>query len=842
MRNRLMKCVLVSLLVFIMGMLEPMIPVYAGEFQDAIESNGIMVSDESVTYDADMQNESSSEKIIVLDPCGGTLIQPNIVRTVGAPYGNIPVPEAPSADKVFCGWFTGPEDNDEVERITPVSIVKNDGSATLYAIWDEIASEGKCGENATYKYTKNTRTLIISGTGEMYDYTGDVEIPWMIIPLNFSGRYLTVEEGITGIGDNAFNYGYALRSISLPSSIKHIGAQGFGRLGAKEIVLPEGLEDMGEGVFTESKLKKIIIPANSKLTKISDFAFANSLDLEDIELPDGITEIGKYAFEYTKLKNITLPLKVKTIGEGAFYGCSVLENADIRSAEVIKDLAFCNCTLLSNVELPSNLKKIEGVYDELHDSGCAFGCCRSLKEILIPDGATSIGFNAFWECTGLEKITIPKSVVTIDESAFYDCKNLTIYCYKNSAAEKLAQKKKIPFVIIGSGGQDKPNNADISKKKFFEVTYLASDGFVYTGKPIIPSVTVRNKADNTYLTEGIDFSVSYSNNVKPGTAKIVVQGIGGCKGKVTLKFKIEKYDISNEEIFLYDPYMLDDSGAPEETDTFVYRKGGVTPWVNLYVPGDEIRQTEDGMTEVGVIALTAGRDYKASYKNNKKVWQGGDEKKKPSVIVKGIGCYKGSATVYFSICPQPLGTLDSSCVIVPDVSYSTKKNAWQSKPLLYDGNGKKLGAGTDYEKIITYTGEDGEKITEIPQIGEVVNVTIIGKGAYAAPDGQEADDENIYHTSYRIIDPDKNINSSKAKFRINDKKLDMPVVELEAEDFIEAKAPDGTVLKLTEEGDEEDGFYIVRYDNNKKAGTAKVTVRGTGSYGGVKTISFKIKK
>lgn len=38
-----------------------------------------------------------------------------------------------------------------------------------------------------------------------------------------------------------------------------------------------------------------------------------------------------------------------------------------------------------------------------------------------------------------------------------------------------------------------------------------------------------------------------------------------------------------------------------------------------------------------------------------------------------------------------------------------------------------------------------------------------------------------------------------------------------------------------------DSYEIIGYANNIKKGTAKVTIRGKGSYGGTKTVTFKIK-
>lgn len=50
--------------------------------------------------------------------------------------------------------------------------------------------------------------------------------------------------------------------------------------------------------------------------------------------------------------------------------------------------------------------------------------CESLREIVIPDTVTRIGYGAFMECNTLQQITIPNSVVEIGDDAFWTCKSL----------------------------------------------------------------------------------------------------------------------------------------------------------------------------------------------------------------------------------------------------------------------------------------------------------------------------------------------------------------------------------------------------------------------------------
>ncbi len=55
----------------------------------------------------------------------------------------------------------------------------------------------------------------------------------------------------------------------------------------------------------------------------------------------------------------------------------------------------------------------------------AFENCSNLTDVIIPDGIKTIGVSAFEVCSSLANITIPNSVTTIGEGAFYDCDSLT---------------------------------------------------------------------------------------------------------------------------------------------------------------------------------------------------------------------------------------------------------------------------------------------------------------------------------------------------------------------------------------------------------------------------------
>ena len=78
--------------------------------------------------------------------------------------------------------------------------------------------------------------------------------------------------------------------------------------------------------------------------------------------------------------------------------------------------AFSYCTSLTSVTIPASVTTI--------GQGAFYGC-NGLTSVTISAGVTTIGQDAFLGCTGLTSVTIPASVTTISQAAFYDCTSLT---------------------------------------------------------------------------------------------------------------------------------------------------------------------------------------------------------------------------------------------------------------------------------------------------------------------------------------------------------------------------------------------------------------------------------
>lgn len=123
--------------------------------------------------------------------------------------------------------------------------------------------------------------------------------------------------------------------------------------------------------------------------------------------------------------------KCKSIGEGAFYDCSSLEEICIPSSvKVIKDKAFGGCTSLGHLVLAEGLEEIGAE---------AFVGCTSLEEVVIPISVKTIAKGAFKGCTSLRVVKMTENLQELQDSAFEDCTALEEVTVPSKFARRAGQ-------------------------------------------------------------------------------------------------------------------------------------------------------------------------------------------------------------------------------------------------------------------------------------------------------------------------------------------------------------------------------------------------------------------
>ena len=167
----------------------------------------------------------------------------------------------------------------------------------------------------------------------------------------------------------------------------------------------------------EEKSYLVYFSFPEKVTKIGRSAFNGTMLSGALIIPNDVVEIGEYAFAKTNISSLELPHNLKKIDGRAFENCASLSgNLSLpESLESLGDSSFSGCKLLSGtLTIPSKIKEIP--------NWCFYNCGFT-GDLTIPEGVVKIGSYAFHNCNQLKgRLSLPISLREIKEDAFSYCK------------------------------------------------------------------------------------------------------------------------------------------------------------------------------------------------------------------------------------------------------------------------------------------------------------------------------------------------------------------------------------------------------------------------------------
>ena len=340
----------------------------------------------------------------------------------------------PNEGYKFVQWHDGNTDNPRTITVT---------DEVTYTATFAPSNDNQCGENLFWKYNRESRTLTITGTGDMFDY-GEVDVPWKEY-IN-SIQYISLPDGITSIGRVAFMGCAALLDINFPNTLTDIGEGAF--MDCSMLIaadLNAGLINLGDAVFMNCEsLTKVIVPEG--VSSIGYSTFYGCSNLNELSIPNTIDSIwvenaiyeienvedfqyGCYViWKCTKLEKLCAPTFVFNIPDedvwheaiDGVFPKNTLTSLVLHSGRVSKfvfDVININHETLQTIDLSSTTS------DALPEK--AFYGYRKLENLSLSSGIATIPYMVAAECLHLKSVNIPATVEVIDERAFENCRLLS---------------------------------------------------------------------------------------------------------------------------------------------------------------------------------------------------------------------------------------------------------------------------------------------------------------------------------------------------------------------------------------------------------------------------------
>ena len=337
------------------------------------------------------------------DSSAGTITKSGNIK-----YGeNITCTANPNPGYDFAGWYSG---NILLSRDTTCSFVVNQNVVAKFEPKAELAN---------FTFTATNNSCVITGVKNK----------------NISS--VTIPDGVTSIGNNAFLSCTNLTSVVIGNSVTSIGDYAFYNCKSlTSITIPDSVTSIGSSAFYDcGSLTSVVIP--DKVTTIGSYAFLGCKRLTSVVVGSSVKSVGSSAFEdcyrlvevVNKSSKITVEKGSSSNGYLGWYALAIYNNnSGIKESQLEIDDGYIvytegsekivvgNVGVKTQLRLPSYITKINRY---------AFMSCDMLTKVVIENNVKDIGRSAFQDCSSLTSVTIGDSVTSIGDSAFNWCTSLT---------------------------------------------------------------------------------------------------------------------------------------------------------------------------------------------------------------------------------------------------------------------------------------------------------------------------------------------------------------------------------------------------------------------------------
>ena len=482
---------------------------------------------------------------------------------------------------IFCGLllstsfltaatsFAAPSIEDEIQSANDELVAY--GSSKVYDVNYSLYKDGR---------------LVIEGAGGFNRYLG---------PLNgfIKDEYLDqakslIIKNIRWIKSETFKNCKNVTTVTFDQSgsldVESIGDYAFeGCSSLKTIIIPKYVSEMGSKVFQDcTNLESIRISAS--VSKIGSRMFAGCPNLKSIVVEEGnekydsrencnaIVETATNTL-VCGTENSTIPSTITAIGNGAFAETGLKNIVIPEGVTSIELQAFENCQDLESVTLPQSLKKLG--YHVFANSG--------LTSLVIPEGITYLPQGTFNGCKNLETVTLPTTLETIEYNAFSNSGLTSIFIPKgvtNISSTSFNYCGKLSTISVSD-----ENTTYDSRNNCNAIIQTATNQILRgTSNTIIPN-TATSIGDNAFndinsltsivIPESVTSIGLYAFNTCNSLAEVV------CKAKVAPQLKSEAF--SNDILSKATLYVPEESVESYKTDGEWKKFSDIQPLPYAYI-------------------------------------------------------------------------------------------------------------------------------------------------------------------------------------------------------------------------------------------------------------------